>query len=142
MIVTVQGCKDQAFESELIKASQFYGRFLLSKQMLPHIAVNIVMKSAIKDLGNCTVAFYNDWYKPREFEVQLRKRRSLKSTLQTLAHEFVHVKQFARGELNCGHTKWLGDRIDSDSIDYNDLPWEIEATSLEVILYEMYKQNK
>lgn len=142
MNVIIKGCKDGEFEDQLVKASRFYGQLLLSKKLLPHVTVVIQMRTTIKDLGNCTIAFYNDWYKPREFEIQLRRRRSLKSTLQTLAHEFVHVKQFAKGELNCDHTKWHGEKIDSEVIDYNDLPWEIEACSLEAILYDMYKQSQ
>lgn len=56
----------------------------------------------------------------------------------TVAHEMVHVKQYAKGQLklyskrnsHVGYT-WLGKRIKSDPF---NSPWEIEAYSKEVIL--------
>lgn len=142
MKVIVTGSKDPLFEQELVTAAKFYGRELLSKQLLKHIHLEIVLVSSIPDLGNCCVTYFNDWYKAREFEIQLRRRRSKQGMLQTLAHEMVHLKQFAKGELNDGHTRWKGSHIDSDKIDYHDLPWEIEASSFEYILYALYKQYR
>ena len=47
----------------------------------------------------------------------------------TLAHEMVHVKQFARGELNESLTKWKNK--DCSDKEYWDQPWEIEARKLQ-----------
>jgi hypothetical protein len=49
--------------------------------------------------------------------------------LTTLAHEMVHVKQFARGELEPSLTRWKK-RVD-DFDDYWDQPWEKEAIRLQ-----------
>jgi beta-glucosidase/6-phospho-beta-glucosidase/beta-galactosidase len=54
----------------------------------------------------------------------------------------VHLKQFAKGELNNATNKWRGEVIDPEVVPYNDLPWEVEATSLEYILYGMYKDYR
>jgi hypothetical protein len=62
--------------------------------------------------------------------------------IQTLAHEMVHLKQFAMGELNDEHTKWKSVPIDSNKLEYHDLPWEVEASSLEYILFSMYQEYK
>jgi hypothetical protein len=56
----------------------------------------------------------------------------LDRTLEMLAHEMVHVKQFALGELvdnPSGKTvKWQGKRVSvRDDDGYWTLPWEIEA---------------
>ena len=146
MDIRVIGCKDKALETELYSATRFFASELLSKKMIPHISVEIVMKTKIKDLGNCVCTFTNDYYKPREFEIQLRRHRSLANTLKTLAHEMVHLKQFAKDELKVDHSKWKGESIDLEQIEYSDYPWEIEATSLENILYNLYlehdKQNQ
>lgn len=99
------------------------------------------MKTTIKDLGNCCITQYNDWYKAREFEIQLKRHRSQKNTLLTLAHEMVHVKQFAKGELNSDNDKWQGEKVDTEVVQYDDLPWEIEACSLEHILYGLYMDH-
>lgn len=142
MKVLVTGSKNPFFEQELIAAAKFYGKELLSKQLYKHIHIEIVLVSTISDLGNCSITYYNDWYKPREFEIQLKRKKSTKSMIQTLAHEMVHLKQFAKGELNDNHTKWRGQNIDSESISYYDLPWEIEASSMEYILYAMYQEYR
>lgn len=142
MNLRVHGCKDIALQNEIEKAAHFYAKELLSPQLLPHIEVDIEMRTTIRDLGNCMVTYYNDWYKAREFEMQIKRHRSLKTTLSTLAHEFVHLKQFAYGELNCANTKWKGQRIDAERTSYYDLPWEVEASTLERILYHLYMDSK
>lgn len=142
MDIIVTGCRNPFIEQELISGTRFYGSELLSSQMRKHIIIEIDVKSAIKDLGNCSISYYNDWYKPREFVIQLKSRRSLKSTLITLAHEMVHVKQFAKGELNPSNDRWKGKKIDTDKVEYSDLPWEIEASSLEFVLYALYQERK
>lgn len=141
MNVTVVGCTDPLLEQELIRAAKFYGSELLSKKMLPNIDVEIVMRSKMRDLGSCMITYYNDWYKAREFEIEIRKYRSMKNTLLTLAHEMVHLKQFAKGELNADQTKWLGFYVNTDAVSYHDYPWEIEACSMEHILYGLYEQQ-
>jgi hypothetical protein len=60
--------------------------------------------------------------------------------LSTLAHEMVHVKQFARKELNPSLTKWKS-RSNVSDIDYWDQPWEKEARRLQhklVLAFEQY----
>lgn len=47
----------------------------------------------------------------------------------TLAHEMVHVKQFARGELNQSLTQWKTE--DHTNTEYWDQPWEVEARELQ-----------
>jgi len=142
MKVIVTGSKDPHFEQELIAATKYYGRELLSKQLYKNIHVEIILVSTLPDLGNCCITYYNDWYKAREFEIQLRRKKSTKSMLQTLAHEMVHLKQFAKGQLNDDHTKWKGQSIDADNISYHDLPWEIEASTMEYILYALYQDYR
>jgi hypothetical protein len=141
MNTTVTGCKDPAFEGELRRAANFFAKELLSRQMLPHIVLEIVMKTHLKDLGNCCITYYNDWYQPREFEIELRRHRSLKNTILTLAHEMVHLKQFAKRELSEMNDIWKGQEIDTETTCYFDLPWEIEACSYEHILYGLYKDS-
>ena len=141
MNISVTGCKDRDLEAEIYSATRFFASELLSKKMMPHISVDIVMKTKIPDLGQCVVTFHNDYYVPREFEIQLRRHRSIANTLKTLAHEMVHVKQFAKRELKVDHTKWKGEYIDVGQIEYADYPWEIEASSLECILYNLYIEN-
>ena len=138
MNVQITGCKDKELEIRLFQAAHFFGKLLLSRQMLPHIDMEIVMRTTIPDLGSCSVTHYNDWYKPRFFEIELRRHRSHKTTLSTLAHEMVHLKQFAKGELSMDNDRWHKTFIDTEVVPYVDLPWEIEASTMEVILYQNY----
>lgn len=50
--------------------------------------------------------------------------------LSTLAHEMVHVKQFARGEMDAGLSRWKSNNY-AGKIDYWDQPWEKEARRLQ-----------
>lgn len=142
MKILVTGCRNPFTEQELISGTRFYASELLSSKMLKHVTIEIVIKPLVSDLGNCCISYYNDWYKPREFIIELRSRRSLKNTLITLAHEMVHVKQFAKGELNPANDKWKGESVDIDTVEYSDLPWEVEASSLEFALYALYQERK
>jgi hypothetical protein len=53
-----------------------------------------------------------------------------------LAHEMVHLKQMAKGEMKDKYVKsryvtvWRGDRYEDD-VNYWDQPWELEAYKLQ-----------
>jgi hypothetical protein len=60
----------------------------------------------------------------------------------TIAHELVHVRQYIRGELDAGMTRWKGQKIPYGSrgalkIPYRTQPWEVEAFSKETELTEL-----
>lgn len=54
----------------------------------------------------------------------------------TLAHEMVHVKQFAKGHFQIVNDKyfWMGKRV-TKRVKYLDLPWEAEAFARQEILF-------
>lgn len=60
--------------------------------------------------------------------------------VSTLAHEMVHVKQFARNELNDQLTFWKG--RNHSSTDYCDQPWEKEARRLQHKLVQEFDLNQ
>jgi len=76
--------------------------------------------------------------RPREFEIEVDKNLPLRKVLETVCHEMVHVKQYARGELYEGTRiakhRWQGKYI-SNNVDYWDQPWEIEAHGREAGLF-------
>lgn len=82
---------------------------------------------------------------PREFEVEINHTQGLRRMLETVAHEMVHVKQYARNEtndwaINEKYYKWKGSLV-PESTDYWDLPWEIEANGMEVGLFVRWAQD-
>lgn len=76
----------------------------------------------------------------RQVTVALYSRLNVIKLLYTLAHEMVHVKQFARGhyrqEVKKGSVQhfWMGKKV---SAEYIKRPWEVEAFSRESLLVEV-----
>lgn len=71
----------------------------------------------------------------REFEIEADRRLRLRKLLETIAHEMVHVKQYARRELHPVNDTWCGKTYNPKKVSYWDLPWEIEAHGREVGLF-------
>jgi hypothetical protein len=71
----------------------------------------------------------------RTFEIEIDRTLSQRKLLETLAHEMVHVKQYARRELHPVHQTWCGKTYNPDKVSYWDLPWEIEAHGREIGLF-------
>tara|TARA_E500000178_G_C17036509_1_gene763707 strand:+ start:6062 stop:6496 length:435 start_codon:yes stop_codon:yes gene_type:complete len=70
----------------------------------------------------------------REFDIEIDKNLTLRKLLTTVAHEIVHVKQYARKELT-GDSTWQGKTYNPKTTDYWDEPWEIEAHGRECGLF-------
>jgi len=115
------------------------------QKLMPRMNLDITVR--LKDLsktdayGYCTSDPEGDANRadrPREFELEIHKNMSLRKVLETVCHEMVHVKQYARGELYEGARtskhRWQGKWLDKDP-DYWDCPWEIEAAGREAGLF-------
>ena len=63
-------------------------------------------------------------------------RLSVSMLMETLAHEMVHVKQIARGQLKYVGKKifWKGERVYPKKMSYYNHPWEIDAWRNEKVL--------
>lgn len=128
------------------KALNFFADALLSKQMQKHIQLRFSFRKSIKDYqGMVYVDDFNLQKKLRQFVVVINKNDTEEQQLITMAHELVHVKQFAYGEMDIGLTRWRGKPVKED-VPYLDQPWEVEADNLSLKLVEefnyiMEKQN-
>lgn len=71
----------------------------------------------------------------RTFEIEVDRTLPLRKLLETIAHEMVHVKQYARRELHPSTDKWMGKTYNPKKVSYWDLPWEVEAHGREVGLF-------
>jgi len=62
---------------------------------------------------------------------------------QALAHELVHAKQFAKGQINMVDHVWKHNKetIDCTGLEYADTPWEVEAYAYETILTDLFWEN-
>ena len=78
----------------------------------------------------------------RSFEIEVDKRLRLRTLLETVAHEMVHVKQYARRELHPVHDTWCGKTYNPKKVSYWDLPWEIEAHGRETGLFIRWAEQE
>ena len=107
-----------------------------------HINLNPHYEKKTTDSGDCIWEDTNRY--PREFTINLDSHDD-DWMVQTLAHEMVHVKQWARGEMmdcyDCDDgsptkTKWKSKYVNIKTIEYEDWPWEKEALRIEKRLYD------
>jgi len=78
----------------------------------------------------------------RSFEIEVHRGLRLRTLLETVAHEMVHVKQFARRELHPSMDTWYGKTYNPKKVSYWDLPWEIEAHGREVGLFIRWAEQE
>ena len=142
LLLTNHGHSDERFNEYVQRASQFYAEQLFPKQLLRHIVVSIKFNKHLDAFGYTSVEKRNSKGKAREFLIELHPYITGKEILKTLAHEFVHVKQYVYEELNEEQTQWQGKPFDSDAVDYYELPWEIEAFGLEVGLFTNFAKKE
>jgi len=146
MKLSVKNAKDFKLTSLIKKATKFYANLLLDSDTINELQINIIFCSKMKGGGNiCYEEFLTS---PRKFNITLLKYKKYTNILKVLAHEMVHVKQYAYNELiekRNGNASWLGTEYQNTL--YWDQPWEIEAYGLENGLfakfiqhYDLYKQ--
>lgn len=83
---------------------------------------------------------------PRKFTITMTGHFRIMRSMVILAHELVHVKQYATGELSycdkTGREKWKGRVLKDKNLSYWDLPHEIEAHGREKGLVYQYCEVK
>lgn len=99
--------------------------------------VGVKYRKNMDCLGLVIVEDYNTSGTPNEFTIEIC-RNTEEEMLKSIAHEMVHVSQYSRGELNEMMTMWRGKHVKADKIPYDEQPWEIEAESIGLNLYESF----
>lgn len=79
--------------------------------------------------------------RPRSFLLEIHNCLDADSYLRTLFHELVHVHQHVRGDLRDKGPLRLWKGIDCSELDYDDLPWELEAHAMEDSLFDEYQSQ-
>jgi len=136
--VVGSGCRVR----DLVYDASLWGVNHLMPRMVKSLEITIKLKSNLlsKDGYHGDCIWEDSTYRPREYTIHLDSKQKKPYLIQTLMHELVHVKQWARGELkdiyNSSHlSKWNGVVYDTNVTNYDDLPWEIEAHKKETDLY-------
>lgn len=139
LVLTVKGTRDKKRKVLARRMVEFCVRELDLDLM--NIEIDVKFKLMPEAFGYCS--FEDNHLRPRQFLIEVRKNQRVKNLLSTLAHEMVHVKQYARGALayrgDFAKTLWKGH--DHSKTDYFDQPWEKEAYKLEQKLYDKFVKN-
>ena len=102
-------------------AIEYFASQLFSPQLKSHIVVSLAFKKNMPVLGYTEVEDYNSKGVPREFILEINRKQSEKEILKTIAHEMVHCKQYAYGQIDEQGTRWLSRKMDHDSLPYSNL---------------------
>ena len=82
----------------------------------------------------------------RMFTIEIHKNLKLRQLIMTLIHEMVHVKQFARNEMDDFRVndryRWKSGTVPKN-ITYYNMPWEKEALRLqEKLTDEFWREDQ
>lgn len=155
--------KLQKHSGVLMEAAEFYANILLPKSIVKKLWIDFEVDTSIPydaqvvfdcpyspdDLG-CEE--YQEGYLPFNITYKRFAKNSVESHLKTLAHEMVHVKQYALRELTKNLVVSRGGKVSMVSYwkgekykakrkedEYWDCPWEIEAYGREEGLYRRFR---
>ena len=125
------------------RAAWWYAEKLMGKRLMNSLEINIHLRRNLITKEGCEgTAIWEDDYcdRPREFTIELDLSFSIRDVLITLAHEMVHVKQWAKDEMyeytnTMGLVRFKGEKIHLEETDYWDYPWEIEAYGKQLGLF-------
>jgi len=145
MIINIEGGNKQLRElSESI--AEFCASKLFSKKLSHTLTLDIELsKTLLKEDGILgEIDFDDSNHRPKEFTMTVDCSVSKRKIMETIAHEMVHLKQYAKGELvdleRCGSTTWQRTKINSET-NYWDLPWEVEAHGKELGLFVRWAEH-
>jgi len=146
MIVQIEGSTKT--KKKHVEQAAYFFESVLFKRKLPSLVLNIELIHRLKykedTEGDCI--WEDRRTKPREFTIRLDSSNNLADLIETLAHEMVHVKQYALGEMKDSGISldlvyWQNKEYDSSNVHYYDWPWEIEAAGRETGLYVRYMEE-
>ena len=146
MLVKVTG--SNKLTRKIVKtAAWWYAEKLMGKRLIAGLEININLnKNLLSEDGNEGTAIWeDDSVRPKEFTITLDTSCTIRNILITLAHEMVHVKQWARGEMyeyvERDMVRFNKTKFDMADINYWDYPWEIEAFGRQLGLFVRFCEH-
>ena len=149
MQIIVRGSSERVSRKVVREAIEFFAERLMTERLHSSLKVQVsfVSDKEIDCASDCAPDYIESTIRPKTFELRIRNKLPLMTTIQSLAHEMVHIKQYARAELFDYFRKplcrWRGRFYDKESMDtetdaYWLAPWEIEARGYEEGLYNLF----
>ena len=146
--VNVYGTKDKRKIAAVKEAVNFYAARLMPQWVIRDLDIIVEFDKDLANHAHCIPT--EDDYNPRAFQITYNPQCG-EGIIELLAHEMVHVKQYAMDELRTVFAWdrdeayiWQGERFrlkDDENIDL-DSPWEIEAYGREIGLIDRWKNRK
>lgn len=141
MNISIYGKAKHMCKAEIKFAAAFFANYLMGERLAKNLDIEIRLEDQGRNEGGCNPTEVTR--RPRMFEIGMRPTMQRYKMLQCLAHEMVHIKQYARGELSNEliTAKWQGKtyKITNSMEDYLNWPWEIEAYGRDRSLYLFYQ---
>lgn len=147
MRIRVRGKPEKISLSLCRQAARWYAKRLLGLRL--YKTISLVLHFDSKQTSGVYYGFCEPvdfGARKKDFIITLKPSLREKDMLIFLAHEMVHLKQYAKGELTDyirtrGVIKYNKRIYKEDKIDYWDQPWEIEAYGRERGLYVRFKEE-
>ena len=129
-------------------AAKWYAEKLMGKRLTNGLGINIKIDRNLlkKDNMEGSAIYDDDTRRPKNFTIELDSTCSIRNILITLAHEMVHVKQWAKDEMYEYYNtpkmvRFKGKKFNMDDVDYWDYPWEIEAYGRQLGLFVRFCED-
>ena len=147
MLLHVKGSDNKT--RKLVKtAAWWYAEKLMGKRLLRSLEITINLKKNLldKDGHEGAAIWEDDNIRPKEFTISLDSNCTIRNILITLAHEMVHVKQWAKGDMyeyaEQDMVRFNKTKFNMANIDYWDYPWEIEAFGRQLGLFVRFCEDQ
>ena len=141
MNIEIKGKTKAMCKAEIKFATAFFAQYIMGTRLAKNLDIEIQFEDQGKAEGYCSPV--DAERRPRSFEIGINPKLRRFKMLQCLAHEMVHVKQYARGELSAElvTAKWQGKvyKLSNSFEDYLNWPWEVEAYGRDRALYLFYQ---
>lgn len=124
------------------RAVRVFGEYLMGKRLADNVSVILEFDRNLDHSQYYALCESVSAETPRAFEISLAPGMKKREMLVAIAHEMVHVKQYARHELGDARgskIRWKGE-IFGDETDYWLCPWERECIGYEHGLYFMFNK--
>lgn len=143
--IAISGIKKAENRALFRRAAHWISDRLLGERLSPNVNINIIFEEVYTKDGDGILA-YCEWlgdasFRPRNFEIRIDNKISIRQQLKALVHEMVHVKQYSRNELydyqrDSWKSRWhkqIVIRNDKVTLKrYKSYPWEKEAYEAEL----------
>jgi hypothetical protein len=142
MNIDIKGKTKAMCKAEIKFATAFFAQYTMGTRL----AKNLDIEIRLEDQGKMTEGYcapIDAERRPRMFEIGINPKMRRYKMLRCLAHEMVHVKQYARCELSNKliTAKWKGKtyKLTNSFENYLNWPWEVEAYGRDRALYLFYQ---